>query len=381
MNRSTRQGLVVAAGTTGVLIAAIAIGSKLAARSLGIRDPAFRHENELAMWRDDPRIGYANSPHFSGFSYGNIPVETNERGFRGARALRAEKPAGTRRIIGVGDSILWGTGVSEAHSIPALLEAKLDADAPYEVWNGAVIGYSSLQELRFFESRVLPLEPDIVLVNYCMNDTLPSEDPFGRARAILLAYLRRLPESGFEPSQRERRHIAEIERILANADQVWNALGDLQRRLPDSTRTLRKVMVELPMARMAEAARRAGVRLVYLFIPPKFGRAKYARHVADLTPILAARGAEWVDLQAPMTLGEREVVQDPQWGEERRSRTSWLRRIWPPELAQLLLLRRLAAVHAEYLFFDYLHPTRRGNEIIAAEVYRYLTATQRRSRG
>ena len=83
---------LIAGGTTLALLAAIVIGAKLAARSLGIEDPAFRHENELAMWRDEPRIGYANAKHFSGFSYGNIPVETNERGFRGTRPT-----PGTRR--------------------------------------------------------------------------------------------------------------------------------------------------------------------------------------------------------------------------------------------------------------------------------------------
>lgn len=381
MKTSTLHGLAIAGGTTLALLAAIVIGAKLAARSLGIEDPAFRHENELAMWRDEPRIGYANAKHFSGFSYGNIPVETNERGFRGTRPTPVEKPAGVRRIVGLGDSILWGTGVVEADSILGLLEAKLDADAPHEVWNGGVIGYSTLQEMRFLEWHVLPLKPDVVLVNYCMNDTLPNEDPFDNARPIALEYLNGLSAGGFEASARERQHIAELAGIIANADHVWNTLRGLEQRKPGLTRTTRKVMVELPMARMADVARSAGVRLVYLFIPPKFGREKYAQHVADLTPILEARGAEWVDLQGALAVGENEVAEDEKWGEQRRSRAEWLQGVWPPELVQLLWVRRLAAVHDEYLFFDYLHPTKRGNEIIADEVYRYLAATDPRSRG
>ena len=63
----------------------------------------------------------------------------------------------------------------------------------------SAIGVSGLEQI------VLPLKPDIVLVNYCMNDTLPNEDPYDRARSMTLAYLSGLEAEGFAATPRERR--------------------------------------------------------------------------------------------------------------------------------------------------------------------------------
>jgi hypothetical protein len=73
-------GLAVSAVSFALSVVVIITGSKLYANWLGIRDSVFRYENQLDMWLSEPTIGFVNKPHFSGFSFGNIRVQTNERG-------------------------------------------------------------------------------------------------------------------------------------------------------------------------------------------------------------------------------------------------------------------------------------------------------------
>ncbi len=52
--------------------------------------------------------------------------------------------------------------------------------------------------------------------------------------------------------------------------------------------------------------------------------------------------------------------------------------MWPRELAQILLVRTARTVQRRDKFIDALHPTEKGNEIIAEQIYRYLTTTHDR---
>jgi lysophospholipase L1-like esterase len=68
----------------------------------------------------------------------------------------------------MGDSIAW-----PRDGFVALLRERLRArqgKSTIEVVNAAVPGYTTLQERRFFERDLLVLKPDLVLLQYCLND-------------------------------------------------------------------------------------------------------------------------------------------------------------------------------------------------------------------
>jgi lysophospholipase L1-like esterase len=103
------------------------------------------------------------------------PVRTNSRGFRGAE-LPTSKPAGTLRIVGLGDSVMFGWGVSEDETYLRRLESSLRAAVAsdgIDVLNLAVPGYNSAQEAAVFRDEALPLSPDLLLVGYVLNDAEP----------------------------------------------------------------------------------------------------------------------------------------------------------------------------------------------------------------
>ncbi|HLE25450.1 MAG TPA: GDSL-type esterase/lipase family protein, partial [Thermodesulfobacteriota bacterium] len=228
MNKTIIKKFGLFAASFALSLIAVLAGSKLYANLLGIHDSSFRYENQLNMWRSEPTIGFLNKPNFSSFCFGNVRVETNERGFRGTRPSPFAKTIGVLRIVGLGDSVMWGTGVNEENSILGFLEKKLNNESLYEVINAGVVGYSTYQELLYLKKYVIPLKPDVVLVNYSENDLLPTEDPFKNVRRIYIRYLNHLLESHhLALTPEEKLGIKELIRIFNTAKYVWFTLHGL----------------------------------------------------------------------------------------------------------------------------------------------------------
>lgn len=106
-----------------------------------------------------------------------LEYHINSRGFRGPE-FTPLKPAGTYRIISLGDSIAFGMGVkSYQATMPALLQERLNQSdgSRYEVINAGVPGYNTLQEQVFLEVELLDYAPDLVILNFCLNDADPIE--------------------------------------------------------------------------------------------------------------------------------------------------------------------------------------------------------------
>jgi hypothetical protein len=100
--------------------------------------------------------------------YHGATLTTNRWGMRD-RDYQQKKPPGTYRIALLGPSLTMGPGVDDSVTFDALLEARLNREAPrpgyrYEVLNFGVLRYSLLQQLALLESRVFTFEPDMVVI-------------------------------------------------------------------------------------------------------------------------------------------------------------------------------------------------------------------------
>ncbi len=102
-----------------------------------------------------------------------VSIRINASGFRDD-----EFPAeatGATAIVVLGDSVAMGWGVPMEQAFPQLLERRLAEhtsanEKPPIVYNLAVDGYSTEQEIRLLELRGLPLRPDLMIVSYVLND-------------------------------------------------------------------------------------------------------------------------------------------------------------------------------------------------------------------
>lgn len=98
-------------------------------------------------------------------------VTTSSAGFRD-REYRRVKPPGVRRIVGIGDSVMFGWGVADGEDYLALLEERLQRDGRdrFEVINTAVPGYNGVMEVGALQRKGLEYEPDLVVMGFCGND-------------------------------------------------------------------------------------------------------------------------------------------------------------------------------------------------------------------
>lgn len=127
------------------------------------------------------------------------PVSTNALGLRGPETTE-RKPAGTRRIAGLGDSVLFGWGVDDTTPYIAQLQPRLTRalGQPVEALNFGVPGYNSRQEAALLRARVLAFQPDVLVLGYALNDWaapffLPDPQRGGLAeKSLLLRFARRL---------------------------------------------------------------------------------------------------------------------------------------------------------------------------------------------
>ena len=96
------------------------------------------------------------------------PLTTNRWGMRDKERALA-KPTGTYRIAILGPSHVMGSGVSDADTIPNLLEKRLNASTGssgmrYEVLNFGVAGFSLTKQLALLDDRVFAFHPDAVFI-------------------------------------------------------------------------------------------------------------------------------------------------------------------------------------------------------------------------
>jgi hypothetical protein len=96
------------------------------------------------------------------------PLKINSQGFRGRPVT--ERPAERAlRIVGIGDSIAFGWGISEKDTFLSYLERRFRREhpgaPPLQVINLAVPGYNTHQEVETFVTKGLSYDPDVVVVS------------------------------------------------------------------------------------------------------------------------------------------------------------------------------------------------------------------------
>ena len=126
-----------------------------------------------------------------------VVVTTNKEGWR-MREISREKARGVVRIVGLGDSHMFGWGVRQDKTYLAVLEEELNSQFParrWEVINTALIGYNTVMEIEMLKEKAIAYKPDLVLVEFIGNDLdLPNflyipPDPFSLKNSYFFEFL------------------------------------------------------------------------------------------------------------------------------------------------------------------------------------------------
>jgi len=228
-------------------------------------------------------IVYELRPNVRGRFMGQS-VLINSRGLHDYEYSLRKEP-GTFRIVGLGDSSLFGWGVPFEDSGLKVLERRLNEKfgaQKFEVINFAVPGYNTAMEAETFVQRCLEYAPDLVLLNFNTNDyDVPNFMRLPRDLATLrTSYLFDLAYSVYEgvmaverepPPLFDFRHRTIAERQAARLDED-PALPDEYRYMVGAKGVVRA------LERLAAAARERAIPFVVFDVKPYPGLdPKYVR--------------------------------------------------------------------------------------------------------
>jgi len=136
-------------------------------RSVG----SYGYPNDLFVWH--PTLNYLYKPGFSGKftgeAYQDISFAINSDGFRDD-PFEPHSP-GKRRIVFLGDSVVFGSGVwEEDRFTEQLMKDPSVRDAGIEILNLGVNSYNFGHYLELARLRFMDLKPDLVVVGFTLND-------------------------------------------------------------------------------------------------------------------------------------------------------------------------------------------------------------------
>jgi hypothetical protein len=162
-----------------LLTLALAIVFILGALELYVRlveDDGMQYD--LEMWKyarrvkvisDDPLIGHEHRPNADTVLMG-VRVTTNDAGLRNEDVSVVKRPD-SYRVIMLGDSVLFGWGVRQDETVSARLQSQWHrAGRDVEVINAGDGNYNTIMEVEFFMKRLAKYHPDMIVLNYFIND-------------------------------------------------------------------------------------------------------------------------------------------------------------------------------------------------------------------
>ena len=191
-----------------------------------------------------------------------------------------EKPAGTYRIVCLGDSVTFGYGFTRAESWPHALQDLVDARGPgVEVFSVALPGWSTRQERYAYERIARRYRPDAVVLAVVLNDMEDLHNNLSQPPRLLVELFKRsalvrrvtnaegreirsvdelfvLPESKAVTSGYERL-FAEIHQLAEDVRADGAALHVMV--LPDSDQVGPRAPAPIPQQRIAAFLRSEGI--------------------------------------------------------------------------------------------------------------------------
>jgi hypothetical protein len=350
----SRLRAVVERASLLVLGAAVALGLAELALRLWLPPPAVLDLRGLHEFRPDKRWLYGLRPGAEGrvAATGDVLYRINADGFRGPRHARP-KPPGRVRVVVLGDSVAFGYAVDEASAFPRVLEARLAGlfpQAGFEVVNLGVGGYNAWNELELLRDVGLGYQPDLVLVQFCINDL---NDPTLHFDAQTRLALDAVPDAAFpDPSRRRGSQHA------VSGARVWCARSKLCTLLHESRRAARG-------ATWDDAARRAAAVPVESASAPEW-RWLEARY-REMAAVAAGAGAGFAVLAFPYRT--QLEGRGPHPVQERllalARQNGWT-------IVDPLPTFRAAREAGTPLFMDWWHPSPAGHRIAAEATLRAL---------
>lgn len=208
-----RRGLLARLGSA-LAVALVSLIVPLLILEVGLRvfAPQTTAVN-VSEW--DPNYGWRNRPGARGFFRTpefNMQVRINSLGLRDDETTR-EKPAGTFRLLGLGDSFGFGHGVAAESCFISVAERDLDAGSRssggprVEFLNAGVGKWGTAAELLYLEREGLKFAPDAVVLAFCVDNDFENN---ADGNVLRLEGDRLVPVVSPEPTMRKAQNVTRM---------------------------------------------------------------------------------------------------------------------------------------------------------------------------
>lgn len=173
-----------AASVSAALILGILYGAEFLLNPHGELVDSWRGGRMVHRWSDAlPVHGRVGDDLYT---WGHV-VKNNRYGFR-EREFESPKPPGVLRVMVLGDSLTWGTGLAVEERYTAVAEDLLNrasSDSAFEVLNFGLEGISTADQRDILEEYRDLVEPDLIVVGFCFNDPKPRSLTYSFERETL----------------------------------------------------------------------------------------------------------------------------------------------------------------------------------------------------
>ncbi len=301
-----------------------------------------------------PMRGWAHRRNAIGTG-GGVLISINAHGLR-SPAIPLKKIGDEFRILFAGDSVTFGYGLPRSDLFvtqTAELLRKRSPETPITAINAGVSGYATWQELDYLREDGMAFEPDLLIVQYCLNDV------------VELRFL--------DPGQIS----GGVMRFDFSNTNHWSGILRAIRSVAVH-RQWRETLDAMPWASTQPISETGGLpNIREVFQNPNASmEAAWQRALADLDAMdefCAARELPWVLVLVPVRsqFGDDSILYEPQvrlraWAKRRGVR-----------LLDLLpaFQRKIIGAAAEpgmHYFLDDTHPNARGNGLVATTLADYL---------
>ena len=193
--KTRREWLLI---TARVILVIVSLGLALVAAEVAFRVYLFkdREANSFKRWKElhaqgkkipvrtrhpmsliirpceNQRLIYELQPNLD-MEFGRRRLKTNSAGMRASREYPVERLPNSVRILGLGDSGMFGWDLEQDENYMDILEKNLNDrkdGVTYEALNFAVPGYNTRLECEHLRGKGLAYKPDIVVIGWCDND-------------------------------------------------------------------------------------------------------------------------------------------------------------------------------------------------------------------
>ena len=181
-NVSVKSGVFF---STMLVILSVFVALALAEATLFLKNSNMRNY-DIEMWRyskelkkesENPLLGHEHIP-LKEATLQSIKIRTNSHGLRGYEIN--PKQESIKHILFSGSPITLGWGVTEEETLTERLVGMFKAEGkPTEVLNAGVGNYNSVRYVEQFLARLTHLEPDVIVVQYFVNDAESIDFPRG----------------------------------------------------------------------------------------------------------------------------------------------------------------------------------------------------------